>query len=533
VTATSAASARRKTAGIASLIAALGLGLLAILFLPPEPGSSPWKGYRVLLVEKAVPEGELLANLRQAGVDRVLCESTQPVAVSDWARPESMSLAAARESLAPGDPRLDGYLQRLGLWFEARAGGVDYRAYYLEGSILDGSLERGLQRYKGRFILPDETASPPSSAGDSLTFCLVLVLLAVAAALGPFLGKTSLSQSLLSRKPGRMVFDRWALRLSLLAPWAVLASGGRSAAAVAALWGLAFSEIADSLDLPLDEFRRGGGRKAAFGSLARQGRLSPALVSSAVLALAISPGSIVPAALACLGSLAAAAGYALVSSNPGSRKRFVPMPIDRFRSRRGPSVSGIVRCLLACAVVTLWAAGSLLMPQALPLFQAGIAYPTPMEVHGAVRPSITEARSRSHGETGAILPGIASYLEHRAIQEALPYVPIGEGRPDPFAPANMPLPGGRSQILSFSGDWARQAYAALPRLSVEGMLVAQGAATVGRAGGAPAAPVRNRRPLAPIEWLLYIFLLVPPIARLLRGVAPARGVLSGELRQEA
>ena len=62
------------------------------------------------------------------------------------------------------------------------------------------------------------------------------------------------------------------------------------------------------------------------------------------------------------------------------------------------------------------------------------------------------------------------------------------------------------------------------------MLLSQGRAIAGRE-----ASVEGRigRPLASIEVLLYIFLLIPLLGRILVGVPFARDVASGELRQEA
>ena len=129
------------------------------------------------------------------------------------------------------------------------------------------------------------------------------------------------------------------------------------------------------------------------------------------------------------------------------------------------------------------------------------SFPGPFMAQGSQRPLISEARRLALSESGPTLPGTASFLEHRAIQEALPYARVGEERPDPFAPASMPMPPGvggvaaRPQGIEFSDDWARAAYKAVPVLSLEGMLLSQGSATVGReasslgGGGRPLAPI--------------------------------------------
>ena len=163
-------------------------------------------------------------------------------------------------------------------------------------------------------------------------------------------------------------------------------------------------------------------------------------------------------------------------------------------------------------------------------------YPLPSPGRGSLRPLLVEAREDASFEKGDALPGLASYLEHRAFQEALPYLRVGEARPDPFARVRMPLPSDDgagdpgSQGVEFDDDWARAAYKAVPSLSIEGMLLLQGRAIAGRE-----ASVEGRigRPLASIDVLLYIFLLIPLLGRILVGVPFARDVASGELRQEA
>jgi hypothetical protein len=546
VTLTASAMAAKKAAGAALFAAALGIGFLALSLLPALPRSSAWKGYRVLLVDEAIPESEALAALKGAGFDNILSESTEPVTVSYWAEPETTSLAAARASLAPGDPRLDEYLRRLGLWFKARVGSVDYRAIYVGVDAFpfaDAGFERkidgALHGIKGRFVLADEANAAPERRDSAFPFFLALFGLLAAAAAGPLLGKTSPSiRGLLERKAGRVSLERISFRLVILLPWAALACGGGSAAALSTLWGISFAEIADSLDIPLEEFHRGGGLRAALEAFMRQGALSPALAATAFLALIVSPGSIGSVALACLGSIAALAGYGLSGSGPAGRKRFVPLPISRPPRRRGAFAAEKARGFLACACVALWGIASFFpAPSTRALVPTGLEFPAPAAVRGDSRPMPSEARARGPSETGSTLPGISSYLEHRAFQEALPYIPVGDIRDDPFAPASLPLPEGKAQVLSFGDDWARKVYASLPSPSVEAMLLAQGSATVGQVGVASSEALSSLggrgRPLAPIGCLLYIFLLVPPTARLFRGIPLARGAPPGELRQEA
>ena len=148
---------------------------------------------------------------------------------------------------------------------------------------------------------------------------------------------------------------------------------------------------------------------------------------------------------------------------------------------------------------------------------------------GSAKPLISESRRLGASEGGDALPGLVSFLEHRAIQEALPFVRLGEDRPDPFGAdylANALWRGAWSRLYRRLGPRCLQCSAVL---SIEGMLLLQGSATASRtASGA----LQRVRPLASIDVLLYIFLLIPLCARLLVGVPFARAA-SGELRQEA
>ena len=106
-------------------------------------------------------------------------------------------------------------------------------------------------------------------------------------------------------------------------PWAVLAAGGLSAAAAATLWGLALTEAADSLEIPLEEFRRNRRIRKTFESLVRQGLPPLALPLVASLSLLAFPSLSPSAGFSLLGSSRGAgrlrpARFALRSSEPAS-----------------------------------------------------------------------------------------------------------------------------------------------------------------------------------------------------------------------
>jgi len=193
---------------------------------------------------------------------------------------------------------------------------------------------------------------------------------------------------------------------------------------------------------------------------------------------------------------------------------------------------------MAFAIVLAWGLFRMFAHASAPISSPGAVFPYPLPAHGNPLPLLSEARRDAASEEGDMLPGLASYLEHRAIQEAVPYVRVGELRGDPFSSARLPLPpegageGSAAEVtgVDFSDAWARASYRDVPALSVEGMLLSQGAAAAGR-GGSGDAP--DGRPLAPIVVLLYIFLLIPLFGRILAGITFARDAASGEIRQEA
>ena len=256
----------RRIAGATLVAAALGLGFASRLAAPVAVNGTGWLGYRVILVDAAIPESEIIASLDSAGVHKVISESSEPVLVSDWVGLESISLAEAKRRLLPGDPRLDDYIQGLSQWFQARVGGIPYRALYAESSSalgVGGSIARGLAAYRGKYYIPDASDNGGSPGFGELTFLCAIALLIASSAATSIMRRGSLSMgAFLFRKPGALALDRIALRIAAAIPWAVLAGSGSSAAAVSALWGIAMTEAADILELPLEELRRARARGA-------------------------------------------------------------------------------------------------------------------------------------------------------------------------------------------------------------------------------------------------------------------------------
>jgi hypothetical protein len=535
--------AGRAALGASFLAAALGLGLLARVAIPAG-GGSRWSGFRVLLVDASLPEAEVLAGLSGAGVKGLLSESTEPVLVSDWAGLETRTLADAETRLLPGDPRLDDYLRRLSLWFRASVGGRPYRAIYLKSnSPLDAgnSIAKGLEAFKGRYVLPDAGGEVGSRAINTAFLVCALASILVSCIAAPSKGRGPPSmRGFPLRKPGALAFERLAFRLSLALPWAAIACGGPSAAVIAALWCLATAEAAEGLSIPMEEFRSGCGARKALESLSHQDMPPLALLIVACLALLTEPSLIPAVAISLLGCLVAIPGYISAAACFVPPRRFIPMPIGGRRrlAMRKSTRAGRARAATAFAIVLAWGLFRMLAHASAPISSPDAIFPYPQPAHGNPRPILSEARRDAASEEGDTLPGLASYLEHKAIQEAVPYVRVGELRSDPFASARLPLPpegageGNAAKVagVDFSDAWARASYRDVPALSIEGMLLSRGASAPGRDGQGDAL---DGRPLAPIVVLLYIFLLIPLFGRILAGVTFARDAASGEIRQEA
>ncbi len=269
----------RSAAGVSLLFAALSLGLMARSAAPSRNEDDQWKGFRVLLVDASISEADVLSSLSKVGVRAVLSESTEPVVVSDWAGLETRTLAGADASLLPGDPRLDSYLQGLSRWFHGSVGDLPYRVYYIKSPPLsdqEARIERGLGAWAGRYLVPGNRVEAASGRFHSLFFFLFMAIILISCTARPARARTTGKTSPPSRglsflASGGLRLDGFFFRLSLALPWAVLAAGGLSAAAAATLWGLALTEAADSLEIPLEEFRRSRRIRKTFESLVRQG----------------------------------------------------------------------------------------------------------------------------------------------------------------------------------------------------------------------------------------------------------------------
>ena len=448
----SEAGPARKRAIIGGLLLAvsLALGLAALLALPPRAAPSEWRGFRPLLVETSVPEPEVIASLGEAGIKDLLCASTEPVLVSDWSGLETLTYAEAKARLVQGDPRLDTYLQRLGLWFEARAGRLAYRVLYIKepvglvsGATLEGRIDAGLAAIKGRYFIP-EVSDAASRRGWFPFLCSALLIISACAAGPLFRKKKGSCRGIVSFWPPSMTIDRIAFRMALAAPWIVLAFGGLSPAVLSALWALAIAEVADALDLPLEEFRRGEGARLALKSLGHMRPPSLALLAVALLASVADLSILAAIGLALLGSFVAAPAYALLSFNTKARRRFIPVAIGARGafSQRGGKTAANARAIFACTIVTAWVIFRLLAPSISPSEPSNIAFPGPSQCaagSGPYPPRLGSALPTRMGNSCLDSPPTWSIGPSRR-----PCPMSGWGRADPI-PSPLPASPPRSE----------------------------------------------------------------------------------------
>ncbi|MBL8967541.1 MAG: hypothetical protein JNG85_11045 [Spirochaetaceae bacterium] len=497
-----------------------------------------WPGHSLLLVEERVAESAVLEALAAAGFDSVLSESTQPVAVADYAGLSSLAsldLAGVRERVPPGDPRRDRYVEGLGAWFHAAKGSVAYRIYYLgDGSSIRPRIEAALSPYSDAWILPESEAAP--------TTRLALVLFACFAA--------GLILLVLAKPRGR------AQRLVLAAPFALLALRGPEASVAALIASALAAVLAEGLERtrgdlrsflaagfaagarPRELLRRAAGLAlrdlaqplldarylllAALGLLALDPRLLPAIVLSGL------------ASVAGLGSLALAREVRRERLGLAAREAFVPVAILRGRRLLRAPLSGrlhlaahalAVLALALGAAIALHSGAAAARPAAADL--SALTLPQPRLVGGEAGPSPERAGELVASRDAAGLVDLADWLAHRASQEALFLAPFGSSGGDPFAAQGVPLPGGGAAAeLRFTAAWARQAYRELPAFGVESLLRSRG--TFVRGEVRPFAP-ETSRPLAPREGLLYIILLAPPLYGAFAGLPRARKSAAGSV----
>lgn len=493
---------RRRLVLAVAATAVVCLSAAAHLLLPRDL-QTVWRGYRILLVEDATDEPRVLERLHEAGFRDLISESLQPVQLSDYSSLVNIPLDATRQRLTEGDRRHDGYVAGLGRWFHADADGVGYRIYYLEnaGSADPAArIAKALGKDCGLWMLPEGQGA--GSRGFPIARLAVAVLAAV----------------LLSLSFRRKRECLLAAAVSL--PWIVLAPGSLQAMTAAAAWAPALCFSACRALGALDEFRLSGQARAAARVLLRDELASVPLLLPAI-GLSLLDVSYTP----CLALATAASALAFMAFSIGYREKRRGHPAFRAVSigRARPEVLGFgqrlrLSYLVSVSVVVLGLATGLLgrvmdtagttEKQGSPVPSVRLPQPRPPAGKGIPsRPLPAQALILGASGTDELV-NMADWLGHRWYQEAIFYLPLKERSLPPFSAVSIPLPSERDEVTRvFDDAWAREAYRTRPRGGVESLLLGEGSFV--RCFYSPLAP-GNRRPLAPMEVLLYIILLAPP-----------------------
>ena len=446
-------------------------------------------------------------------------------------------------------PAAGRYIQRLPRWFRRGVGGIPYRACIRQsGSPLSaGRLDRPGPGALSRAILSFRSSRVTAAlAGfDALTFaCALAFLLASLRRLPSWPARARRPiRALPLRRPGALALDRIAFRIASAFPGRLLAGRGSSAAASRRSGAWRCTEAADTWRLPLEEFRRayrrdGRGARRALGVLVRQGRPPVAIAIVGCLALVAAPSLMLSVALSLVGSLArrfgirpahfAARPQASLHSHahrhrkgPTGRRLFGRDEDPggsrlRMHSRMGamPRHSRTHRGRARRWTPPFPALSWPRQPEA-PDFRGTAARPF------GERPDASRARPPS-SSTGRFKRPCPMRESERSAR-----TPSRLRDADAPGVARRRRPTARDRVqrrLGSSGIQGRARPEHRGDAPVPG-LGDGGARGFGLGGGG--------RPLAPIDLLLYIFLLVPLCGRLLVGVPFARDAASGELRQEA
>ena len=511
----------RIPAMVTILVLAGVLVAAAISLLPRASSGTAWRGQRLLLVDAGIPEQQVLALLGRSGLHSVLSESTEPVALSNWVKVETIGLGVAEQRLMPMDPRRDGYLDRLSAWFTTALNGREYRIYFLREQAFRNLPQRvntALAGLQGSFILPE---SGVALLGKERWLFLLATLL-IDAFIIVFGAGASLSRGM-----GRFRRSGMVTRAALALPWLLLSAYGPVAALVAALWSAALLDASEGLVLAVEEYRYRMRFTAALESLSASGRPPITMVIVALGAVALFPSTLVAVLLCGAASLCTVGGFTLLRGAAGRSPSagFVPLPLESGRTH------GLRHAPIAVLVaLLLWALLRLVVPEQGSAAPAGLRLPLPVPASGPVEPMPKDTALAYDRTDAATLPSLGQWLAHMAFEEGIALRVLGSPQGGPFAEVSLPTPSGPSHELVFDDGWARSTYRALPSSSLESMLAGQGRPVRAELR---ALPPSQGRPLAPMEIILYIILLIPPFRRIIAVLPALRDSSTRELRQEA
>ena len=491
------------TLALAAGVLIAGTSMLGSLVVFAE-ALQVWRGYYTLIIEEdraAGPGGpyqSLVRRLHAAGFGTVVTAQTAGERVTTFDGYERVAVAGLAARLDRLDPRYDPYLRRVADWFttetEAGAAGLAYVASVLPPGDFALRVGRALWDSGLRWRIAELPWERAAAA---------LLLFAAAAVL-----------QIVRRDP---FAPRW-WRLLLALPWALLVIHGELPAALVAVPAyLAGAWLAGPVAAPAQRPWRG---RWGFSTTLLAVLLAGVVLGAAGpdlaarggvpwpqglpvrelrrLAVYLIAGTLWTAALTCAGLtvrwLAAASARLRAAPRP-RRLRGAPPAAAGVRRRLSGLGSSVVVCLTGVAV----------------LLAAALGEPVPRPLGLPAGPGFTLARLPAAGPVAPRgLPVISHYVAHAAYQETLQF-----GRP--FA---VPAPGeqvtldryrrgqdGRVvheavEVARFSEQWLQATLAAVPRVSLPALLVAQGGPVAARHG--PPPPLTRNEATA---WIAMTLLL--------------------------
>ena len=446
-----------------------------------------WRGYYTLIIEEGraagsgAPYQSLVQRLHAAGFGTVVTAQTAGERVTTFDGYERVAVADLAARLDRLDPRYDPYLRRVADWFTTETEVGAARLAYVASSLPPGDFALRVGRALWDSGLRWRIAELPWERAAA-----ALLLFAAAAVL-----------QIWRRDPAS---PRW-WRLLLALPWALLVVHGELPAALVAVPAyLAGAWLAGPVAAAARQPWHGRWRfsttllavllagvvlGAAGPDLAARGRVSwpegLPVRELQRLAVYLITGGLWTAGLTCAGLtvrwLAAAAARLRAAPRPRPRHGSTPVA-PGVRRRLSGLGSSVVVCLTGVAVLLAAARGD---PVPRPL-----AFPSGTGFTLAGLPAVGPLEPRG-------LPVISHYVAHAAYQETLQF-----GRP-----FGVPAPGERVtldhyrrgqdgrvvheavEVVRFSERWLQATLAAVPRVSLPALLVAQGGPVAARHGLPP------------------------------------------------
>ena len=463
-----------------------------------------WPDYYILVVEEdpaaayASPYASVAQRLHDAGFGTVVTAHSAGERVTTFGGYERVAIADLAARLDRLDPRYDPYLRRAADWFTTETEAGAAQLVYVASSLPPGYFAVRVGRALWNSGLRWRIAEFPWERAAA-----ALLLLAAGVVL-----------QICRRDP---CAPRW-WRLLLALPWVLpVVHGELPAALVAVPAYLACAWLAGPVAAAARQPWRGRWGSsttvlAVLFGIVVLGAVAPELAprGGAPLPAGLPPhqlrrmalylvvGGVWVAALTCAGLavrwLAAAGTWLRAAPRPRPRGGSAPAATPARRRLAG----------LGSSVVVCTAGGALLLAAA-----HGDPVPRPLALPASAGFTLAELPAVGPGAAGE-LPDISHYVAHAAYQETLQF-----GRP--FA---VPAPGERVtvdqyrrgqdgrvvheavEVVRFSDRWLQATLAAVPRVSLPALLVAQGGQVAARHG--PPLPIARSEMTA---WIVLTLLL--------------------------